>query len=384
MDNRINILFVMTGQPHIFGGGKRVFMQIMKGLPKETFNVLSCCSLSTEQEDELRASGVRIITTHLSEYNPIIVVLELSKIYRSEKIHIVHSQGGRAVFYSRMAARFAKSPVVVNTSTMLVEHYDVGLAKKAFYTLCDRMTEGVVDRFIAVSESLREDLVTHHRIHPDKVLTIYNGIELDQYKARVEGAERVRREFLMKEDQFLVGTIGRLVYQKGLDSFLKAVPKVLDAFPNTTIVLIGDGPLKGELESLSKELGVLEKCIFAGFREDIRDILSALDVFALPSILEGHPVVILEAMAMEKPIVATDINGVREGIENGRTGILVPPGDPQALGEAINEFLKDGAKGRKFGMEARKQVEEMFDLKRQVALHEEAYKALLRGKGIKV
>jgi hypothetical protein len=93
MDERINILFVMAGKPHIFGGGKRVFMQLMSGLSKDTFTVYSCCSLSKEQEEDLRKEGVRIINTPLDEYNPIVSILQLSKIMRSEHIHIVHGQG---------------------------------------------------------------------------------------------------------------------------------------------------------------------------------------------------------------------------------------------------------------------------------------------------
>ncbi len=375
----MNILFVMRRQPSEFGGGYRVFLQIMERLSKDTFNIFSCCPFNHEQKERLKASGVRIINTTLDN-NPFVSILKLSKIMRSENIHIVHTQGGRDDFYARVAGRIAKVPVVVNTVATLVEGYDVTFLKKIVYVLCDRLTERFVDQFIVVSESLRKTIIRNHGIQPDKVIKIYNGIELDQYQPHPGSREKIRKEFLISEEEFLVGTAGRLVYEKGIEFLIRSVQKVLKTFPKTKFLLVGDGPLKMKLENLARELGIMEYCIFSGFRDDIPEILSSLDLFVLPSILEGHPIVILEAMAMAKPIVASDINGVREQIENGRTGVLVPRGDPQALAEAINQMLKERIEANKLGMEARKQVEEIFDIRRQVALHEEVYKGLLKGR----
>ncbi len=378
MDARINILFVMTGKPHIFGGGKRVFMQLMSGLSKDTFTVSSCCSLSKEQEEDLRKEGVRIINTPLDEYNPIVSILQLSKIMRSEHIHIVHSQGSRADFYCRVAARMARVSFVVNTIAVLVDRYDVKLFKKIFYVLCDRITKRLVDKFIVVSDILRNILIMKHGIDPDKVVRIYNGIELDRYKPIIEADRKLRKEFLGGGGEFIVGSVGRLVHEKGYEFLLKAMPRILEVFPNTKFVIVGDGPLRLKLESLARDLRILQDRMFVGFRDDIPEVLSSFDVFVLPSIMEGHPIAILESMAMAKPIIATDINGVREQIKNGRTGILVPPGDPQALSEGINQLLKDTFQAQQFGIEARKQVEEIFDIRRQVALHEEVYKDLVK------
>jgi glycosyltransferase involved in cell wall biosynthesis len=374
----------MTGKPHIFGGGKRVFMQIMKGLSKHTFNVLSCCSLSSQQEEELHAEGVRIIKTHLSEYNPIVSILRLSNIMRNEDIHIVHSQGGRADFYSRVAAFIARVPIVVSSTAVLVDRYDVSLPRRMLYVFCDRITEQFVNKFVVVSENLRESLIRDHGIAPERITKIYNGIELDRYRPSLECQGSFRTECLVGKDDFLVGSVGRLVYEKGYEFLLKATPLILASCPRAKIVIVGDGPLKSKLRNLTRELGIVESCLFVGFREDIANILSSLDVFVLPSIMEGLPIVILEAMAMAKPIVASDIDGIREQVENGRTGILIPPREPQALAEGINQLLKDRFQAQGFGMEARKQVEEMFDIRRQVALHEEVYKGLLKGRRAEV
>ena len=303
---------------------------------------------------------------------------------RRENIEIVHSQGGRADFYSRLAARIAKVPVVINTTTMVVEGYDVMFLKKLFYVLCDRTTERFVNKYIVVSEGVRHILLKHKDITPEKIIKIYNGIELDQYEPVYEREDKIRTGLGIGNDECLVGTVGRLVYQKGFEILLRAATNILQSFPKTRFMFIGDGPLKAKLEALGEELGIVEKCMFVGFRDDIRDILFSLDVFVLPSIVEGHPIAILEAMAMAKSIVASDIDGIREQIESGKTGVLVPPGDPQALGEAITQMLKDRKRARELGMEARKQAEEVFDLRRQVALYEQVYKELAKEKELPV
>jgi glycosyltransferase involved in cell wall biosynthesis len=252
------------------------------------------------------------------------------------------------------------------------------------YVFCDRITEQFVNKFVVVSENLRESLIRDHGIAPERITKIYNGIELDRYRPFLECQGSFRTECLVGKDDFLVGSVGRLVYEKGYEFLLKATPLILASCPRAKIVIVGDGPLKSKLRNLTRELGIVESCLFVGFREDIANILSSLDVFVLPSIMEGLPIVILEAMAMAKPIVASDIDGSREQVENGRTGILIPPREPQALAEGINQLLKDRFQAQGFGMEARKQVEEMFDIRRQVALHEEVYKGLLKGRRAEV
>ncbi len=370
----MNILFVMIGHPDDFGGGPRVFLQIMEGIPKNEFNIFSCCPFNQSQEERLKVIGVRSINADLDN-NPFISILKLSKIIRSKSIHLVHSQGPRADFYARIASRIANVPVI-NTVAVVVDNYDVMFLKKILYMLCDRLTQRFVNKFIVVSQSLQEFLIKEHGIAPDKVTNIYNGIELDQYKPNFGPSDNFRKEFLAREDELVVGSVGRLTYEKGHEFLLRSMPKVLESFPRTKFVLVGDGQLKLKLENLAKELEISQTCMFLGFRDDIPQVLSSFDVFVLPSIMEGHPIAILEAMAMAKPIVASDINGIREQIENRRTGLLVPPGDPQALAKAINQMLKDRNKARKMGIEARKRVDEMYDIKHQVALHEEVYKEI--------
>jgi len=142
---------------------------------------------------------------------------------------------------------------------------------------------------------------------------------------------------------------------------------------------VGDGPLRSELEDMIEELGLAENFVLAGFREDIPEVLAALDVLVLSSLREGLPMILLEGMAMARPVVATDIEGISEVVEHNRTGILVPPKDPQALAEGIITLLRDRDKARRMGQAGRKRVEERFSVEEMVRRTQEVYESVLEG-----
>ncbi len=188
------------------------------------------------------------------------------------------------------------------------------------------------------------------------------------------------RELGLDPEGPIVGTIGRLVYQKAQDVFLQAAPLVIKAVPDAQFLIVGEGPLRPALEQLTAELG-LRTCCFAGFRAEIPNLLLLMDIFALPSILEGFPQVLLEAMATARPIVATRIDGVTEVIQHDTTGLLVPPRDPGALASAITSLLKDQGLARRLAVAGRKLVEERFAMSRVVAEVDLFYTTLLQKKG---
>jgi len=265
---------------------------------------------------------------------------------------------------------------------MPVEGYDVNPLKKLIYVVLDRFSERFVDKFIVVSKSLEQALIQKHKIRPDKVVLIYNGIEVDEYKPNVEEfrsqESEVRREFALARDVPVIGAIGRLVWQKGFEYLIEAVPDVLRTYPDARFLIVGDGLLRERLEALSEELRVRDNVIFAGFRSDIKEILCAVDLLVIPSLLEGFPMITLEAMAMAKPIVATNIDGITEQITDGVNGILVPPKDPPALAKAVLRVLNDKELARSMGLAARKKVEQEFSVEKMIAETEKVYLSLLK------
>lgn len=172
-----------------------------------------------------------------------------------------------------------------------------------------------------------------------------------------------------------------MVYCKGQRYLLEALAKITVFLPDIRCLLVGDGPLKNELERLAKKLGISQNCIFTGRRTDIPEILSFLDILVLPSLSEGFPIILLEAMAIGCPIVSTDVGGVKELIENERTGLLIPPRNSQALAEAIRELLQNKEKTKFLSSSAQTKVREKFSLRHMIDETESIYEQLIRKKG---
>ncbi len=161
---------------------------------------------------------------------------------------------------------------------------------------------------------------------------------------------------------------------------LHAIPQVIQDIPEAKFLIVGEGPLRSRLEELSERLRIEDNIIFTGFRSDIKDILATIELLAMPSLLEGLPLVLLEGMAMAKPIVATRIDGITEVMENGETGLLVPAKNPHELAEAMKEILKNKTKAGLLSQNARKIVEKKFSVKKMVEQTEQVYEKLLAEK----
>jgi glycosyltransferase involved in cell wall biosynthesis len=236
-----------------------------------------------------------------------------------------------------------------------------------------------VDRFLVVSDILKEKMIQQQNIVAEKVTKIYNGVEINYYLPdKNDGSsEKLRSEYGVEKEAVLVGAIGRFVWQKGFEYLIKALPDLLK-IPNTIkVLLVGEGPLRIELEALADRLGLKDHIVFGGFRSDIKEILSAIDILVIPSLLEGFPMITLEAMAMAKPIVATSLPGILEQIEHERTGIIVSPENPVALSQGISDLIKKKEKAAKLGHNARDHVVENFSIEKMITKTEEVYQDLL-------
>ena len=363
-----------------FGGGERVFLQLGAGL-RGRYQVFVAAVPGGTFEQQVKQLGIKFYPVDMSKRFSLKPIGQIREIIRNNKINLVHSQGGRADFYARMAAKMLKPKVkIVNTVAMPVKGYDVGVLRKGVYRFFDRFSERYVHRFIVVSGVLRETLLSSYKIQPDKVIKIYNGIELDEYRlndkeVRSQKSE-VRREFGLSKDAPVIGAIGRLVWQKGFEYLIQAIPDIVRHVPDAKFLLVGDGPLRQRLEALSEDLRVRDNVIFTGFRSDIKEMLSAIDVLVIPSLLEGFPMITLEAMAMAKPIVATNIDGITEQITDGVNGILVLPKGPIALAKAVVRVLNDKELAKTMGLAGRERVEQEFSVEKMVAKTEKVYQSL--------
>lgn len=375
---RTKILFVIDGME--FGGGERVFAQIINGLPEDRYEAFLATFPNDAFQKAITVKNCSFFSIDFSNrFNPAIM-FRLIKIIKDHQIDIVHGQGARAEFYARLAAGLSGRKKYVSTVAMPVEGYDVGPTKRFLYKSLDRFSEKFVSYFLVVSSVLEQAMIRDHGIHREKVVKIYNGIENDEYKPNVEEfrsqESEVRREFELARDVPVIGAIGRLVWQKGFEYFLKSIPAMIKDIPKSRFVLVGDGPLKDKLKVKSEELKVEDKVIFTGFRSDIKEVLSAIDILVIPSLLEGFPMITLEAMAMEKPIVATSIDGITEQISDGIEGILIESKNASAISQAVKCLVDNPDYAHLLGRKAREKVVRDFSVNKMIAETIKVYESL--------
>jgi len=373
---KVKILYVIDGME--FGGGERVFTQIINGLPLDQYELFLASGLQESFYQAISQTPVQRYPVDFSNrFNPAIM-FRLIKIIKDHKIDIVHGQGARAEFFARLASGLFCRTRYVSTIAMPVEGYDVGPMKRLLYKSLDRFTEKFVDYFLVVSSVLEQAMIQGHGIPREKVIKIYNGIETDHYKPHDQevGRRRVRQEYSVNDREILIGSLGRLVWQKGFEYFLRSIPILIQDIAKVKFMLVGEGPLRQELERLAISLGIRDRLVFTGYRSDIRDMMAAMDVVVIPSILEGFPMITLEAMAMEKPIVATAIDGIMEQITDGKEGLLIAPKSPPALAQAVKRLVDDTDYARSLGINARAKVVRDFSVDKMITETIKVYETL--------
>jgi glycosyltransferase involved in cell wall biosynthesis len=268
-------------------------------------------------------------------------------------VHLVGFNGGR---WMLLAASLARVPTVVCTIHIAPRE------QQSLRTRLDRSIQSrVVDGYIAVSKASREQLVRYLGLSPRKVVAVPNAVELRRFAEPAEPARRaVRLDRGIPADAPVIGVLARLSPQKGLNYLVSAMPTILAAHPETHVLLVGDGPLREDLMAQARSLGVDHQIHFVGYRANTVDFLRAMDLFVLPSLYEGMPLSILEAMGAGLPVIATAVDGTPEAIVDGETGYLVPPADPAALASAVNRLLGDRQLAATMGKNGRARAEGQF------------------------
>ncbi|MFA6448168.1 MAG: glycosyltransferase [bacterium] len=280
----------------------------------------------------------------------------LSQILKEKNIDILHAHLTSSAQLGSAAARMAGTPCVASV---------LKITKKHRYMKCDR----IMPCSEAVMDNLRRQSV------PEKFMRrVYTGIDFNRYKEGLESKENAREEFGFAADAEVIGVIARLVHMKGHSVLLSAFPAVAARRPAARLLIVGDGELRQPLEQQAAELGIANKIVFAGTRRDLPRMLNTLDVSVLSSVeKEGLPVILVEAALFGRPAVMTDVAGIREIVRDRETGLLVPPNDPKALGEALIEALEKPGEAADRAAMAREFVIREFDVNNTSRQIEEVY-----------
>jgi len=376
---RCRLLFVLTSP--VRAGIEEVVLDLLTRLDRQFFEPALACpgSLLQAMASELRTLDVETFRVQADSWFKPRKIAALASSIRRFRPDIVNPHLFRSTLVAAPLAKWLGVPKVVETYHGR-EAWRRGPIKGSF--LIDRIVTHYVDRIVAVSEAAARFLVEVKGIPREKITVVPNGRDLTAFLPQNgRGLAEVRKHLDIPDEAAVVGVVGRLEEQKGHCFLLEALPSVLADFPNTRLLVVGDGSLREELEEQARHLGVSSNIIFTGFRDDVSHLLNVMDLVVLPSLHEGMPLTAIEAAAMAKPIVATWVDGTPEVVQDGITGRLVPPADPPALSEAMLELLRNPSQAHRMGEAARQNALARFDLSRQVEATAKVYREVLESAG---
>ncbi|HEY9272987.1 glycosyltransferase [Achromobacter sp.] len=358
LDARLRILH--TEAATSFGGQEFCIYKEMIAMRERGHHLEAVCQPEAELGRRLREAG---FTVHLvpmdGPFNFVRCVAFVRRLLRLGHFDVVNTHSRRDTVLGALAARLAGTPLIVRT-----RHLAKPINSLYAYTW-------LAHRVIAVSRYVRGQLLDGGA-RPEAIATIHSPVVLPQ----VRSGACVRRELGMPEDALVVGCVAVMRADKGHCDLIDAFHRISARFPNAHLVLVGEGqPMGGQLRAQAEKLGLVQRVHFTGRRDDIGNVLTAFDVFALPTLREALGTVFIEAAAMGLPVVGTNVGGVPETMQAGVTGLLVPPGDPAALAAALESLLADPVLRRRMGDAGRELIrgQGQFSAERTAALVEQAY-----------
>jgi glycosyltransferase involved in cell wall biosynthesis len=360
------------------GGTQRHLQQVVALLDPARFQVeVLTLHPGGEVEDELRAGGIRVrslgVGARLSSARTLRAIVTAARTLRRGRIDVVHGYQWRPALVGALAGRLAGVPLRLASKRSLTG--DDRQAGRAWRHIARQ-----VDTVIVNADALR--LEGEQRGMRCRWALLQNGVDTEHF--RLAPPDPAARAALgLDPRRPVVGTIGRLEDRKGHDQLLRAACAMLAGGNGCRpqIVIVGDGPLREELQAQAESLGVADSVRFAGTVADVRPSLAAMDVFVLPSHAEGMSNALMEAMAAARPVVATAVGGNTEVVVDGKTGVLIPPADPTAIADAIAALLRDPARAAGLGAAAREFVTQRFGARARVAELEQLYQERLALRG---
>ncbi|MEK7857768.1 MAG: glycosyltransferase [Elusimicrobiota bacterium] len=363
------ILYVSTSTT--VGGAEKTVFSLATLLDHKRFTVTGVVSLKPfgAYAERLAAMGSKTFTLGMKSRPGMKEVRALCAIIERERPDVVH-----AVMYQAIQlSRWVKKRLAGKVRFRLVSSPRVNYRTRAAWTLLlDRLLKGQDDLLIAESQASRDFLVQRLGYAPAKVKTIYNGVELARWEVSKLERQHKRMELRLGSDDILIGAVGRLDPQKGYPALIDAVAKLRAKHP-VRCVIIGEGPQRAKLEEQIRRLHLERHVWLLGETSDVPTWLSALEIVVLPSLWEGLPNSLLEAMAIGQPVVACAVDGVPEAVTHEVTGLLVPPRDVAALTRAIERLILDPALRAKLGAAAKEATAKKFALVDMMARYEQAY-----------
>ncbi|MEX2156228.1 MAG: glycosyltransferase [Gemmatimonadales bacterium] len=361
---RVTVVQVLLNLGH--GGMETMAVSLARGLDPQRFrSVIVALDAGGEHEEALRQSGIESYVLGGRRFWSPAFHWEFAALLRKLDAAVVHTHHFSPLLHSVLAIRLARVPRVVHT-----EHSYQYLEPRGDYRRMLRWMGAATDAFVLVAQSMQAFYRDRVRVGSGRLRVIPNGIDTDIYKPSTEGVAQKRQRWGVPPDAYLVGTAGRFFPEKDYATLIRGFRTFAASHPKAHLAMIGDGPERPSLEALAGE-----RVHFLGWRTDLKEILPALDVFALSSKSEGLPLVALEALACGIPVVATPVGDLPEVVANGAAGVLFSVGDAAALARALS-LLADGARRAALGRAGRERVLHRYSQTAMVDGYTRAYDGL--------
>jgi len=353
-----------------FGGAEKKLLELTKRLDKKKFRIVVCClGLNERIKKEFEMLGTEVVVLPRGKRLDPCMIFRVVQLIKKERIDIVMTTLFYADIVGSFAGKVAGVKAVLFWETISAPEW---LLKRRFWLY--RIAVRFCDWVIAVSQATARFVEERRKVPPTKIKIIPYGVDLDLFT--VGSGVAVRKELGFADKDPVVGTVARIHPQKGHIYLIQAAERIISKFPNVRFVLVGDGELRSSIENEVMAKHLDNHFFFLGFRSDVARLLESFDIFVLPSLYEGMPNVILEAMGCGKPVVATSVDGSKEVVIDGETGLLVPPKNPERLAEAISYLLENRRVAEEFGRRGRERVATFFSLEKQIERFEKLYQHL--------
>jgi sugar transferase (PEP-CTERM/EpsH1 system associated) len=349
------------------GGLENIVLNLVAGLDPARFDsVIFCLETTGDLAGDARVGPRPVVLLNKRRGVDWRLWIRMARSFRKYRVDVVHCHNYGPLVYGSVGGRLARARKVVYTS-----HGPEASARRGQGRI---LRLGLVDDMIAISEHVRRVAIEESAVDPSRIKTIYNGVDLTAFSRRSRAVrERVRSELGVGAGDPVVGVVARLTEEKDHATLLRAFARVLARHACARLLLVGDGELRGRLAAQSAELGVDASVSFLGTRADVGDLLSAFDVFVLPSKLEGLGITLLEAMAAGLPSVGTDVGGIPEIVAEGKTGRIVPQGDAETMADAIIRLIENAEVANAMGEAGRARAHGEFSVERMVRRYEAVY-----------
>ena len=386
MSNNIRVLHVIESLGR--GGAERQLVNNLRAIARNRFDNTVCFLYERDDlQPELVRLGIPVYKLDMSSpYDWRRGLFGLRAVIKEGQFDVIHTELCWADIYGRICGRLFSDAKIVTTihaaiyePQILKDDPNLQPWKLTLVRILDGLTGALCNhRFIACSEFVKQSAVKRLGYRPESIGVIYNGIDLGSFNKDSSGkVVSLRRELGLDHGEAILVNVSRLIPQKGQRYLIMAMPKVLNKYPSARLFLVGGGPMASELRELTHDLGVEEAIKFLGTRHDVPAILQLSDLFVLPSLSEGMPVALLEAMAMRKPCIASKITSIPEVVEDGRSGLSVEPQRPDQLANAILSLINDPGRRQAMGTRGRQIVEEKFSINVNIRLLENLYERVV-------